>query len=215
MPIFYGLVVREAKTVMWEYTDYGGNFQQITRQLFPYIDKNKKKSFQTNEYFFHCIDDEGISFLWMADEKTDRKVAYAFLEEMKKAFYNTFNTLEIQNARSYELKFSDQIKQKMEFFNENGFALDNKSEEVLRQLQDVKNVMITNMEKLLERDFKIEVCLAKSRDLNQYSLTYKKRAKSYNRMQRNRRIWYIIGGILILAIVIFVIILISCGGLSW
>ena len=150
----------------------------------------------------------------MADEKTDKKVAYAFLEEVKKTFYNTFNTLEIQNARSYELKFADQIKQKMEFFNADGFVLDNKSEDVLRQLLDVKNVMVTNMEKLLERDFKIEVCLAKSRDLNQYSLTYKKRAKSYNRMQRNRRIWYIISGVLILAVIIFVVILISCGGLS-
>ena len=97
----------------------------------------------------------------------------------------------------------------MEFFNEKGIGFDNKSEEVLRDLQGVKNIMVENMEKLLERDFKIEVCLAKAREINQYSITYKKRARSYNRFQRNRRLWYILGGILILAIIIFVIVLIA------
>ena len=104
------MVVREKKTVLCEFTDYAGNFQQITRQLFPYIEKNKKKSFQTSEYFFHCIDDDGMTFLCMADEKTERKVAYAFLEDLKKTFYNKFNMLEIQNARSYELEFAEEIK---------------------------------------------------------------------------------------------------------
>ena len=209
MPILYGLIIRETKTVLCEHTDYAGNFQQITRQLFPYIERNKKKSFQTKEYTFHCIDDEGITFLCMADEKTERKVAYAYLTEIKNVFYNTFDSLEIQNARSYELDFAETIKSKMEFFNENPVGFDNKSEEVMRDLQEVKNVMVENMEKLLERDFKIEVVLAKARDLNQFSLTYKKRAKSYNRMQRNRRIWYILGGLLLLAVIIFIIVLIS------
>ena len=145
----------------------------------------------------------------MADETTERKVAYAFLSEVKKVFYNTFSMLDIQNARSYELEFAEQLKKKMEFFNENPTGFDNKSEEVIRDLQEVKNVMIENMEKLLERDFKIEVVLAKARDLNQYSITYKKRARSYNRMQRNRKYWYILGGILILAIIILIIVLIS------
>ena len=83
MPIFYALIVREKKTVLCEFTDYAGNFQQITRQLFPYIEKNKKKSFQTSEYYFHWIDDEGISLMCMADEETERSVAYGFLADLK------------------------------------------------------------------------------------------------------------------------------------
>lgn len=214
MPIFYGLIVRDTKTVLCEYTSHTGNFQQVTRQLFPYIEKNKKKSFQTSDYFFHCIDDNGISFMCMADGNTERKVAYAFLADLEKTFYNTFNMMEIQNARSYELEFAETIRKKMEFFNEKGIGFDNKSEDVLKNLHDVKNVMVENMEKLLQRDFKIEVCLAKAREINSYSVTYKKRARGYNRMQRNRKIWYALGGILLLAVIIFVIVLISCGGFS-
>ena len=212
MPIYYGLVVKEAKTVLWDFTEFGGNFQQITRQLFPYIDKNKRKSFQASEYYFHCIDDEGITFLCMANEETDRKVAYAFLEDLKKTFYDTFNITEIQNARSYELNFSEQIKKKIAFFNEKGIGFDSKSKDVLRDLEGVKNILVENMEKIIDRDLKIEVWLSKAKEINQYSMTYKKRAKNYNKMQRNRKIWYIISGILILAIIIFVVILISCGG---
>ena len=88
-------------------------------------------------------------------------------------------------------------------------GFDNKSEEVLRDLTQVKDIMVQNMEKVLERDFKIDVCLEKSREINQYSITYKKRAKSYNNFQKRRRIWYALAGILILAIIIFVIILIA------
>ena len=97
----------------------------------------------------------------------------------------------------------------MQFFNEKGVGFENKSEEVLRDLTSVKDVMVQNMEKLLERDFKIDVALAKARDINQYSLTYKKRATRYNRFQKRRRLWYALGGIVILAIIILVIVLIA------
>ena len=109
MTIIYSLIVREKKTVICEHTEYAGNFQQITRQLFPHIEKNGKKSFQTSEYIFHCIDDDGISFLCMTDDKHERKPAYAFLADLKKTFYNKFNMLEIQNAGSYELEFGEEM----------------------------------------------------------------------------------------------------------
>ena len=122
--------------------------------------------------------------------------------------------LEIQNARSYELEYAEEIMKKMKFFNEKGVGFDTKSEEVLRDLQGVKDVMVQNMEKLLERDFKIEVCLAKAREINQYSITYKKRAKNYNRFQSRRKWWYMLAGLIILAIIIFIIVLVACGGFA-
>lgn len=98
----------------------------------------------------------------------------------------------------------------MVFFNEHGSDTGNaQSEEVIRELQGVKDVMVQNMEKLLERDFKIDVALAKAKDINQYSLTYKKRAKGYNAFQKRRKLWYTLGGLLILAIIILVIVLIA------
>ena len=93
----------------------------------------------------------------MANEETDRKVAYAFLEDLKKTFYDSFNITEIQNARSYELNFSEQIKKKIAFFNEKGIGFDSKSKDVLRDLEGVKNILVENMEKIIDRDLKIEV----------------------------------------------------------
>eukprot|EP00344_Euplotes_crassus_P009647 CAMPEP_0197008730 /NCGR_PEP_ID=MMETSP1380-20130617/46698_1 /TAXON_ID=5936 /ORGANISM="Euplotes crassus, Strain CT5" /LENGTH=169 /DNA_ID=CAMNT_0042429511 /DNA_START=145 /DNA_END=655 /DNA_ORIENTATION=- len=168
-----------------------------------------KKSFQTNEYFFHCVDDEGISLMCMSDEQTERNVAYAFLMDLKKTFYNKFTLLEIQKAKSYELEFADEIKKKMHFFNEKGIGFDTKSEEVLRDLQSVKDAMVENMEKLLDRDFKIDVALARAQDINQYSLTYRKRAKKYNQFQKRRKLWYTLIGIAVLAVIILAIVLIA------
>ena len=84
----------------------------------------------------------------------------------------------------------------------------------MRDLNSVKNIMVENMEKLLERDFKIDVALAKARDINQYSLTYKKRAKKYNQFQKRRRLWYALAGIVVVVIIILVIVLIACNGFS-
>lgn len=53
----------------------------------------------------------------------------------------------------------------MTFYNENGVGFDQRTEELLRELHGVKDVMVQNMEKLLERDFKIEVCMAKAQEI--------------------------------------------------
>ena len=150
--------------------------------MFKYIKVNQKKTFQANEYFFHCMDEDGISFICMASEDTERKLAYSFLADLKKTFYNAFTTIQIMDARSYELEFAETIQKKIKFFNDNPVGFDTKTDEVLSELMGVKDVMVENMEQILERDFKIEVCLAKASDLSRYSITYKNKAKKFNRM---------------------------------
>ena len=146
MTIYYALVTRDNKTILSEYSDYSGNFQQTVRQLFPHIDLNKKKSFQANEYNFHCIDEDGITFICMTGEDTERKMAFAFLADLKKTFYNAFTSQQIQAARSYELEFAETISKKIKFFNENPIGFDTKTDEILSELQGVKDVMVENIE---------------------------------------------------------------------
>ncbi len=69
--------------------------------------------------------------------------------------------------------------------------------------------MIANMESLLERDFNIDVCLEKSSDLARYSVTYKNRARKFNRLQKKRLIIYGLIGVVVLIVLIVVILWIA------
>ncbi len=126
------------------------------------------------------MDEDGITFMCMADEETDRKLAYAFLTDLKKTFYNNYTSLQMRGARSYELDFAETIQKKIKFFNDNPAGVDGKTDEILASLSDVKNIMVDNMDQMMDRNFKIEVCLEKAQDLQRYSITYKNKAKKYN-----------------------------------
>ncbi len=109
MSIYYALVVRQQQTVLSEYTEYSGNFQQTVRELFKLIERDTKKSFQAQQYFFHCLDEDGITFICMAGEDIERKMAYRFLYDLKKTFFHSYTAEEINKARSYELEFAETI----------------------------------------------------------------------------------------------------------
>ena len=97
----------------------------------------------------------------MTGEDTERKLAYAFLTDLKRTFYNSYSVHQIKEARSYELPFAEAIQKKIKFFNENP-SFDGKTDEIMNSLKDVKDIMVDNMEQMMERDFKIEVCLEKA-----------------------------------------------------
>ena len=64
-----------------------------------------------------------------------------------------------------------------------------KSEELLRDLHGLKDVMVENLDKLLQRDGKIEIIASKAEQLSTSSNTYRKNARRVKNQMRNRRIF--------------------------
>lgn len=77
--IFYALVSRGKDTILTEYTGYNGNFKKIAEQLMERIQENAMKTFELEEFYFHYINEFGISVLCMTDKKFEKKLAFAFL----------------------------------------------------------------------------------------------------------------------------------------
>jgi len=48
-------------------------------QLMERIQENTKKTFELDDYYFHYVNDEGLSVLCMSDKKMNRKHCFAFL----------------------------------------------------------------------------------------------------------------------------------------
>ena len=112
--IYYAIVAKGKDTILTEYTSYKGNFKQYATQLMERIQENTMKTFELEEYFFHYINEFGISVLCMTDKKFERKLAFAFLQDVKKSLLEHYTSRDLQNASEGQLStFSQTISEKI------------------------------------------------------------------------------------------------------
>ena len=73
------------------------------------IQENTMKTFELEEFFFHYINEHGISVLCMTDKEFERKKSFAFLQDVKKRLVDDYNSRELQNATAQSLSTFSQI----------------------------------------------------------------------------------------------------------
>ena len=210
MPIVYALISRK-KDVMAEFTASSGNFPTVTRVLLSKIpDADSKMSYVYDAHVFHYIVDQGITFLCMADESTKRRITFAFLEDIKQTWREKYGGVE-QTALAFSLNdsFSPILKQRIDFFNVNPAA--DTIGRVQAQIETVKDAMVENIEKVLERGEKIELLVDKTDRLNQQAFKFERQSRTLQRdmMCRKYRNYCLI--LLILSIIIIFIVFMACG----
>ncbi len=114
MTIFYAVIAKKKNIILCEYTEYSGNFQQYTMQLISRIEPESKKTFELEEFFFHYINEDGLTVLCMTDKTIQKKVPFAFMQDLKKTLLSTYNPREIENAKAYQLTtYTEKIREKM------------------------------------------------------------------------------------------------------
>ena len=143
MSIFYALIAKNYDLILSEYTDYTGNFQQITRMLLYKIKMNIKNynnnshnifHIQYDKYEYNYIIKENLLFLCMSfidqvnynnppvnNHTINNKninITYAFLFDIKKFFGMEYTPQEIEKFKSYELQeFDKTINLLMNYYN--------------------------------------------------------------------------------------------------
>ena len=100
MPIYYALAAKDQNNIILaDYTQYSGNFQRVVSDLMTKITANSMKTFETEEYSFHYVNEEGISVLCMTDQKYNRKQAFSFLQDLKKALVSHYTPRDLERAQ--------------------------------------------------------------------------------------------------------------------
>ena len=144
MSIFYALIAKNFDLILTEYTDYTGNFQQITRMLLYKIKKNINKINNTNNsnifriqydnYNYNYLIKDNLLFLCMSfnDQinysnsqiknfsinNNNENIIYAFLLDVKKFFYTQYVPVQIEKFKSYELEeFDKTLNLLMNYYN--------------------------------------------------------------------------------------------------
>ena len=94
-----------------------------------------------------------MTYLCLADEKNKRRLPFLFLEDIKTKFQSTYpgDRVAVAIAFSMNAEFSRVMETRMNFFNDDPSA--DSFGKVKNQLEDVKGVMVENIEKVCSSNF--------------------------------------------------------------
>ena len=200
--IIYTLISRSSKLILCDYTDYNGNFQQISLLLLSKVKKETKCEIIYDEYKFFSDDEKDITFLCMG-KNLDTEIAFNFISDLKKKFFLTYDyNTQIKNAFSYELKeFSEEIKKLTNSYKKNPVS---KIKMLENSMNKTNEILLQNVQQLLERDAKLNLIAQKSERLMGDSNNFMKNIQEIKRRQKMKKYKYyiILAGILILAVML-------------
>lgn len=175
-------------------------------------------SYQYDAFIFHYVVEGGICYLCMSDEVNKHRIPYAFLQDLKDRFLAQYGREEPLQAIAfaYNEAFSGVIQERMEYYNSDraDHGIDNIGA-VKSQIEDVKGVMVQNIEQVLERGEKIELLVDKTDRLNQQAFRFESSSRNLRRAMywRKMRMYATIGSALVF--LIFIAAASMCGGLGF
>lgn len=214
MPLIYAFVARET-TVLAEYTPYSGNFNTVAIECLQRLNNPESKfTIACDRHTFNFLVHNGFTFLVVADEEYGRQVPFAFLERVRDEFEEKFAEKgRTAAAHSMDRTFGPRLKNHMEYCMAHPEEI-SKIAAVQKKMNEVKDVMVENIEKVLERGEKIELLVDKTEDLRNQAEQFQKKG----RQLRNKMWWQncrmkllVLLVLLLLGVVLFVIICFSGG----
>jgi len=216
MTIVYSLVSR-GKTVLAEYTQTSGNFPTVTRVLLSKIPNvDGRMTYVYDAYVFHYVVESGICYLCMSDEPSKHRIPYAFLQDMKLNFTTKYGTEQPLKAIAFSFndEFSKVLKDRMEYYNSPNPNIDNIGL-VKSQIEEVKDVMVENIEKVLERGEKIELLVDKTDRLSKQAYKFESTSKNLRRTMWWKNFRQVMFLTIVVAAVVYIMASFACGGLDF
>ncbi|KAF9321162.1 hypothetical protein BG000_006820 [Podila horticola] len=215
MSIIYALVAK-GTIILAEYTNSSGNFTTVTEAILEKIPPNNSKlTYVYDRYLFHYICEDGLTYMCMADDTFGRRIPFAFLADMKERFLTQYSRERALSAMvPYGMnEFSKTIAKQMEYFSTNPNA--DRIKQVQGEIEQVKDVMVHNIERVLERGERIELLVDKTDNLNQQAFAFKKRSTQLKRAMwwKNMKLMAILTFVIIF--LIYLIICSACGFPFW
>ncbi|KAJ1978871.1 hypothetical protein H4R33_005860 [Dimargaris cristalligena] len=214
MAIITALVAR-GPIILAEHATESGNFNTVTQAILEKIPPNNSKlTYVYDRYLFHYICQDGIVYMCMADDQFGRRIPFAFLEEIKHQFLDQYSPHQIESALAYGMnEFSRTIARQMEHFSKNTQV--DSIRQVQGEIAQVKDVMVQNIERVLERGERIDILVDKTDHLSNAAFAFRKRSTALKRSMwwKNTKLM----AMLVLAILFMVYMTVSmaCGFPGW
>ncbi|KAF3672420.1 Vesicle-associated membrane protein [Capsicum annuum] len=179
MTILYALVAR-GSVVLAEHSGTTTNASTIARQILEKIPGNNDSnvSYSQDRYIFHVKRTDGLTVLCMADDSAGRRIPFAFLEEIHQRFVRTYGRA-VLSAQAYGMndEFSRVLSQQMEYYSSDPNA--DRINRLKGEMSQVRNVMIENIDKVLERGDRLELLVDKTATMQGNTFRFRKQARRF------------------------------------
>ncbi|XP_030763756.1 vesicle-associated membrane protein 7 [Sitophilus oryzae] len=214
MPILFSVISR-GTTVLAKYASCAGNFIEVTEQIIAKISpQDDKLTYSHGSYLFHYVCENRIIYLCITDNEFERSRAFLFLNEIKRRFQSHYGpTADTAIAYSLNTDFARVLANEMKHYSES-HDVDTISK-VHSELDELKNIMVKNIDNVSMRGERLELLVNKAENLNSGSVSFRHTSRNLARSMywKNIKLYVIIGGVII--VIVYLIVSMSCGGLLW
>merc|ERR1712194_251462 len=151
-----------------------------------------------------------MGFVCMAERTMGRRIPFAFLTQVQEAFQGRYTEQQVQSAIAYGMKneFKNTLQELME---KNNSPDADRVASMMVKVQNINDNLMESIDKILERQEKIELLVNRSQALSQSSSSFRRVAVNLRRVVwwRNFRTMAMLIALGVVAILI--ILFASCG----
>ncbi|SRR5579859_6713671 len=189
MSLIYSVVAR-GTTVLAEHTSSSTSTTNAPQVASLILDKispsdSSKLTYVYGDHLVHYITvagndniPDGLTYLCISTDTGGRRVPFLFLTSVQNLFTEQYNEHDIATAPPYGLNsFAKTLKTQMEWADggAKGSGID-KGREVREEMNAVKDVMVQNIERVLERGERIDLLVNKTDHMNQTAFAFRQRS---------------------------------------
>merc|ERR1712059_209629 len=182
-----------------------------------------KMSLTHGEFVYHYSVIEGIIIMAITDERFDRTTAFQFLDSVTEKFHRQFGArAKTAIAFAMNTEFSLVIASEIKRYN-SGSVNSNKTGDrdpdkissLQTEVDQVKNIMVANIDSIIERGEKLDLLVDKTENLSASSVTFRTTSRNLQRAMWWKNMKLTVGVAVGVIVFLYVIISLSCGGLAW
>jgi len=154
-----------------------GNNSQVAHRVINLVPTNTsiRKSYSYDEQVYHVWGSEnGLVALCASDKSLSLKVCFGFLQDIRTRFLDAYPQFQYSPPQTF-VEFSRILKDRMQFFSTDSSV--DTMKQASKQINQLQDVMKENIEKVLEREEKIEILLENTDGLQEEATGFKQAGK--------------------------------------
>ena len=199
--ILYCLVANAAdQSTISEYARSKGTLAVNAKKVLQSVPKGsgEKRSFMHNKFCYNVMSDGSLTYLCVTEEGFSRITAFNFLNSLK---------AKCPPFKGNPSQMHNKLKSEADFFSD---PKNDKITKIKTEIGQVKEVMIDNIEKILERGDKIDTLVSKTEELDNSAKDFQTGAKDLKWKMWKKRMMMIMIITFVVLLIIFLIVLFAC-----
>ena len=227
-------VVSNGRSVLAEHSEreLPDSIPASTRALLAKIgaDSARRMSYQLGaEHHVHYVLDDGVTFLCMTGAGAKWRVAFAYLEEVRTRFNYSYPMHPgggggggggggdgsgdggggAAHLFQRQAEFGPVLRDQMRLYNENGAgdAIDRLHE----GLDEVKEVVLRQVDRVLERGERLDLLVDKSAELNDAAFTFQRQSRKLKHAMCWRKVQQWCAVLVLVLVVVYAVVGTTCG----